>query len=84
MLPVSAAADTATPGHGSMTLSASSIPRAATLWKPGRQLVERRGFTPPSARQALSSAHAAYEGLRPDPTREKNPYNKFIDETMAA
>lgn len=27
---------------------------------------------------------AKYEGLRPDPTREKNPYNKFIDEAMAA
>jgi hypothetical protein len=26
---------------------------------------------------------AKYEGLRPDPTREKNPYNEFIDEAMA-
>jgi hypothetical protein len=26
---------------------------------------------------------ATYEGLRPDPTREKNPYNKFINEAMA-
>jgi hypothetical protein len=25
-----------------------------------------------------------YEGLRPDPTHEKNPYNKFIDDAMAA
>lgn len=26
---------------------------------------------------------AKYERLRPDPTREKNPYNKFIDDAMA-
>jgi hypothetical protein len=25
---------------------------------------------------------AQYKGLRPDPTREKNPYNKFIDKAM--
>jgi hypothetical protein len=27
---------------------------------------------------------AKYERFRPDPTREKNPYNKFIDDAMAA
>ena len=26
---------------------------------------------------------AKYEGLRPDPTRQKNPYNKVIDDAMA-
>jgi hypothetical protein len=27
---------------------------------------------------------ARYEGLRPDPTREKNPHNKFIAGAIAA
>jgi hypothetical protein len=26
---------------------------------------------------------AKYEGLRPDPSREDNPYNRFIDEATA-
>ena len=66
--------------QGRLTVQVSTLARVPPLLRQELLTIENKRGVRANYDDAVTLAN--YAGLRPDPTRQDNPYNRFIDEAM--